>query len=86
MKQTLYWQDLLKAELYKRDIIMTELLAPAGDFECLEAAINYGCDAVYLGGKGYGMRAASKNFDFDELKKAADLAHSKGVRVACSSP
>ncbi|MDE6579532.1 MAG: U32 family peptidase [Ruminiclostridium sp.] len=60
---------------------MTELLAPAGDFECLEAAINYGCDAVYLGGKGYGMRAASKNFDFNELKKAAELAHSKGIRV-----
>lgn len=60
---------------------MTELLAPAGEFECLEAAINYGCDAVYLGGKGYGMRAASKNFDFDEMKKAAELAHGKGVRV-----
>lgn len=60
---------------------MIELLSPAGDFECLEAAIHYGCDAVYLGGKGYGMRAASKNFDFDQLKKAAELAHSKGVRV-----
>lgn len=60
---------------------MIELLSPAGDFECLEAAINYGCDAVYLGGKGYGMRAASKNFDFEQLKKACDLAHSKGVRV-----
>ena len=51
---------------------MLELLSPAGDYECLEAAVKFGCDAVYLGGKGYGMRAASKNFDFDELKKAAD--------------
>lgn len=60
---------------------MIELLSPAGDMECLEAAVNYGCDAVYLGGKGYGMRAAAKNFDFDGLKKAAEYAHSRGVKV-----
>lgn len=60
---------------------MLELLSPAGDFECLEAAVRFGCDAVYLGGKGYGMRAASKNFDFDHLKSAAELAHKAGVRV-----
>lgn len=60
---------------------MLELLSPAGDYECLEAAVRYGCDAVYLGGRGYGMRAASKNFDFDELKSAAELAHKAGVRV-----
>ena len=60
---------------------MIELLSPAGDFECLEAAVGFGCDAVYLGGKGYGMRAASKNFDFDLLKKAVEFAHNKGVKV-----
>lgn len=60
---------------------MVELLSPAGDFECLEAALRFGCDAVYLGGKGYGMRASAKNFDFEELKKAAELAHGKGVKV-----
>lgn len=60
---------------------MLELLSPAGDYECLAAAIAYGCDAVYVGGKGYGMRAAPKNFDFDELKKAAELAHKSGVKL-----
>ncbi len=60
---------------------MVELLSPAGDFECLENAVRYGCDAVYLGGKGYGMRAGAKNFDFDQLKRAVELAHGKGVRV-----
>ena len=60
---------------------MLELLSPAGDQECLEAAVNYGCDAVYVGGKGYGMRAAPKNFDFDQLKKGAELAHKSGVKV-----
>lgn len=58
-----------------------ELLSPAGDRECLEAAVNYGCDAVYLGGKGYGMRAAAKNFDFEQLKQAAEYAHSRNVKV-----
>lgn len=60
---------------------MLELLSPAGDYECLEAAAAYGCDAVYVGGKGYGMRAASKNFDFDELKKAAELVHKSGIKL-----
>ena len=60
---------------------MLELLSPAGDFECLEAAVGFGCDAVYLGGKGYGMRAASKNFDFDLMKRASELAHKAGARV-----
>lgn len=60
---------------------MIELLSPAGDLECLEAAVNYGCDAVYLGGKGYGMRAAAKNFDFEQLKQATEYAHSRDVKV-----
>lgn len=60
---------------------MLELLSPAGDIECLEAAVDFGCNAVYLGGKGYGMRAAPKNFDFDEMKRASDYAHASNVKV-----
>ena len=62
-------------------IIKPELLAPAGDMERLIFAINYGADAAYLGGKSFGMRANPQNFTFEELKKAVDLAHSKGVKV-----
>ncbi len=58
-----------------------ELLAPAGDMERLEAAVRYGADAVYLGGKDYGMRAAPGNFTREELKRAVELCHSSGVRV-----
>lgn len=58
-----------------------EILAPAGDMERLVAAVNYGADAVYLGGKSFGMRAGPKNFTYDELKSAVKLAHSKGVKV-----
>lgn len=58
-----------------------EVLAPAGDRERLCAALDYGADAVYLGGKSFGMRAAPKNFDGEELKDAVDLSHARGARV-----
>ena len=51
-----------------------EVLAPVGDFERLIFAVNYGADAVYLGGTAFGMRAASANFDFDTMKKAVEYA------------
>ena len=58
-----------------------ELLAPAGNFECLRAAIHAGCDAVYLGGKSFGARAFSKNFSDEEIVEAIKYAHLYGVKV-----
>lgn len=58
-----------------------ELLSPAGDMECLRAALRFGADAVFLAGKLFGMRSAPKNFDKTDLKAACDLAHSMGRRV-----
>ena len=58
-----------------------ELLAPAGNFDCLKAAINNGADAVYLGGKNFSARAFANNFDNEELKQAIEYAHLRGVRV-----
>ena len=58
-----------------------EVLAPVGDFERLTFAVNYGADAVYLGGTAFGMRAASANFDFDTMKKAVEYAHAWDVKV-----
>ena len=49
--------------------------------ERLEAALEYGADAVYLGGKMFGMRSAPQNFDKDQLKKAVAMSHERGVRV-----
>ena len=63
------------------DFIKPELLAPAGDFERLTAAVEYGADAVYLGSDRFGMRTAAASFGGEELKKACDYAHSKGVKV-----
>jgi putative protease len=58
-----------------------EVLSPAGDWECFRAAVDFGANAVYLAGRGFGMRSAPKNFGPDELHKAVDYAHGKGVRV-----
>ena len=58
-----------------------ELLAPAGDMECLKWAIEGGCDAVYLGGNHFGARAYSRNFSDEELVQAIKYAHRYGVKV-----
>lgn len=58
-----------------------ELLAPAGDYSKLVIAIEYGADAVYIAGDSFGLRTASKNFSIDEIKKAVDYAHERGVKV-----
>lgn len=58
-----------------------EILSPAGNMECLYAAITAGCDAVYLGGYIYGARAFSNNFSEEEIIKAVSYAHEYGVKV-----
>ncbi len=62
-------------------MIKPEILSPCGDMECLESALNFGADAVYLAGKDFGMRTASKNFSLEELKTACDLAHKKDKKI-----
>ena len=51
-----------------------ELLAPAGDFECLVTAINAGANAVYFGLQEFNMRARAKNFKLKDLSKIRKLA------------
>ncbi len=58
-----------------------ELLAPAGNMEALKAAIQAGCDAVYIGGNHFGARAFSKNFSNEEMVEAINYAHLYGVKV-----
>ncbi|MGD8401429.1 MAG: DUF3656 domain-containing protein [Bacillota bacterium] len=52
-----------------------ELLAPAGDYDALRAAVAAGADAVYLGGQLFNARRSAPNFDRDGLQAAADLLH-----------
>ncbi len=60
---------------------MIELLAPAGNLECLKTALYFGADAVYMAGKSYGLRAFANNFADDELVQAADLVHEQGKKL-----
>lgn len=62
-------------------MIYPEILAPAGDYECFEAALRYGADAVYLAKKSFGMRSAPENFSQGDLISACKSAHEKGIRV-----
>ncbi len=58
-----------------------EILSPAGDFSRMRSAILFGADAVYLAGSEFGMRTAAKNFKADELTRAVEYAHARGVSV-----
>ena len=58
-----------------------ELLSPAGDFDCLKAAVSAGADAVYLGGSRLNARESAKNFSDEELVEAVNYCHLKGVKV-----
>lgn len=58
-----------------------ELLAPAGNMDKLKMALLYGADAVYLGGKSFGLRAFSDNFSLEEMEDAVRYAHGLGKKV-----
>lgn len=58
-----------------------ELLAPAGSFASLKAAVAAGADAVYMGGARFGARAYAQNADQDEMIAAIEYAHLHGCRL-----
>ena len=58
-----------------------ELLAPAGNLEKLKMSVLYGADAVYLGGKSFGLRAFGGNFSREDLREAMEFAHARGKKV-----
>jgi len=60
---------------------LPELLAPAGNLEKLKIAVHYGADAVYLGGKAYGLRNLADNFTPGEMAEGISHAHARGVKV-----
>ena len=58
-----------------------ELLVPASSLEVLKIAVEYGADAVYIGGEAFGLRAKAKNFSSKEMREGIRYAHGKGVKV-----
>ncbi|WP_269760486.1 peptidase U32 family protein [Streptococcus dysgalactiae] len=58
-----------------------EILSPAGTLEKLKVAIDYGADAVFVGGQAYGLRSRAGNFSMEELREGIDYAHARGAKV-----
>ncbi|AYD40133.1 U32 family peptidase [Clostridium fermenticellae] len=58
-----------------------ELLAPAGNLEKLKTAVDFGADAVYLGGSKLNLRAFADNFTDDELYEGVKYAHDRSRKV-----
>jgi putative protease len=58
-----------------------EVLSPAGNLEKLKFAVEFGADAVYLGGKSFNLRAKAGNFTLEELAEGISYARSRGVKV-----
>ena len=60
---------------------LPELLVPASSLEVLKVAVNFGADAVYIGGEAFGLRAKAKNFSKAEMAEGIEFAHAHGVKV-----
>lgn len=58
-----------------------ELLAPAGNLRKLKYAIEYGADAVYIGGEEFSLRVAADNFSLSEISEGIEYAHKRGKKV-----
>jgi len=58
-----------------------ELLVPANNLKVLKYAVNYGADAVYVGGKKFNLRSIRGNFTIEDLKKGITYAHKRGVKI-----
>ena len=58
-----------------------EILAPAGSYESLMAAISAGADAVYIGGSKFGARAYANNLDEEKMLEAIDYVHLHGRKI-----
>ncbi len=58
-----------------------ELLVPANNLEVLRIAVNFGADAIYLGGEAFGLRAKAKNFTREEMAEGIRFAHEHGVKI-----
>ncbi|MGC8743072.1 MAG: DUF3656 domain-containing U32 family peptidase [Verrucomicrobiia bacterium] len=65
-----------KAELNR----LPELLAPAGDWDCLRAAVENGADGVYFGLSSHNARIRAKNFSLDQLPQTMEYLHLRGVK------
>ncbi|VMB17518.1 U32 family peptidase [Streptococcus pneumoniae] len=58
-----------------------EVLSPAGTLEKLKVAVQYGADAVFIGGQAYGLRSRAGNFTFEQMEEGVQFATKYGAKV-----
>lgn len=58
-----------------------ELLIPAGNLEKLKVGIHYGADAVFIGGREFGLRSNADNFSIEEMREGVEFANQSGAKV-----
>lgn len=71
-----FWPERKRME--KRKV---EILAPAGSYESMVAAVNAGANAVYIGGSRFGARAYADNLDEEAMIRAIDFVHLHNCRI-----
>ena len=62
-----------------------ELLAPGGSLLKLKTAIDFGADAVYIGGDAFSLRVAAENFSVEDMYEGIRYAHDRGKKVYLTS-
>ncbi len=68
-------------EIIMKNVQLPELLVPASSLEVLKVAVNFGADAVFIGGEAFGLRAKAKNFSREDMAEGIRFAHEHGVKV-----
>jgi U32 family peptidase len=58
-----------------------ELLVPASDLNTLKYAVEYGADAIYIGGKNFNLRSLGQNFTISQIREAAEYVHQKNCKI-----
>ncbi|ANS76052.1 peptidase U32 [Paenibacillus yonginensis] len=67
----------MMSKITRQDV---ELLAPAGDWDCMRAAVANGADAIFFGVEKFNARARANNFRMEELPEIMAFLHSYGVK------
>lgn len=74
--------EISRIENGKRVIVKKpELLAPAGSLEKLKIAVRYGADAVFIGGREFGLRSSAGNFSIEEMAEGVQFANQYGAKI-----
>ena len=80
LESTVPAKEILSATLGDASLRLPELLAPAGDWECVRAAVENGADAIYFGLDRFNARMRAKNFTEADLPALMEFLHRRGVR------